>query len=206
MPVIFQKEWPSGRRMVLWRMDELPEMLFSKLELRAVEKAVWQTFHHSKRQREWIGFRTVLKELDIKEIIKYLANGKPVISDTLHLSPSHCLPLIGVLCGPESVGLDIQDPLPKLHVIRKKYAHPEELQAAIDSDSELDYLTLLWSAKEAVFKVYGEELTFASEIRVRPFKLSDRKLTVDLRKPGMERIHELEFMWLENCWVTWTLD
>jgi phosphopantetheinyl transferase len=64
----------------------------------------------------------------------------------------------------------------------------------------------LWSAKEAVFKVYGEELTFASEIRVRPFKLSDRKLTVDLRKPGMERIHELEFMWLENCWVTWTLD
>lgn len=206
MPVIFQKEWPNGRGMVLWSMEEDPQMLFSRLDLSPQEEAKWLSFHHEKRQREWIGFRTVLKELDIREPINYLENGKPVISDTLHISPSHCLPLVGVIKSEVPVGLDIQDPHPKLHVIRTKYAHPEELEAAKKSASELDYLTLLWSAKEAVFKVYGQELTFASEIRVRPFDLSDQRIIVDLKKPGMERIHELEFMFLKGCWVTFTTD
>jgi phosphopantetheinyl transferase (holo-ACP synthase) len=90
------------------------------------------------------------------------------------------LPLAGALIHPEHAGFDIQLEDEKLMKIRQRFAHPSELDAAANSPNELAYVTILWSAKEAVFKVFGEEFTFAEHIRIRAFQPGQSSLVADI--------------------------
>ena len=201
MPLIAQIELPENIKIAFWQLDELPDELLHDLPLTKADLAEWSLLKHNKRKREWIASRAALRSgLNSAEEVLYLANGKPYMEKQA-LSFSHCLPLAGALVHSTLAGFDIQSPDPKIEIIKTKFANTAELDAAEMTSSKLDYLTILWSAKEAIFKVYGENLAFADEMDIHPFEVGNSEITATVKRDGKKILHGLRVIRISDHWV-----
>lgn len=203
MALIARMEWPEGHRLAFWlQEDELVSP--SRADAYPFTEADWnelERYQHEKRRKEWFASRMALRSgLASAAEVRYLPNGKPYLDESA-LSFSHCLPLAGALTHPHLAGMDIQSCDPKIERIRERFANQAELEAAERSSSPIDYLTILWSAKEALFKVYGEELDFADGIHIRPFQVGDEALTALVHRKGSSTEHRLRAFQLMEHWV-----
>ncbi|MFT4678834.1 MAG: phosphopantetheinyl transferase [Flavobacteriales bacterium] len=190
----FIGEIPTGSatRLFLWQVEENPDHpKYAKIASTFRGKSL-------KRRTEELGGTLLLEHLGIKNDISYLENGKPVVDDG-YISISHTEDLVGVVFSTSPVGLDIQRPTPKLFNIKEKFCNERELKMWGES---LDQLTLIWSAKEAVFKLFGENLAFAEEIDVH-FGDKDNEFYAKVRG-GEESftLHHLMFKEKKVVWVS----
>ena len=140
--------------------------------LSADELGRWTGFSLKKRRTEWLGGRMAAKwaaagllggtETEWQElVIRTEEDGRPYLTATNKaiapfISISHSGPLAAGLAANLPCGLDIQQPGPKIHTVRQRFAHQEEediLSGSLPkSFAETERLTLLWAAKEAVRK------------------------------------------------------
>ena len=176
---------------VLWTPSETEEELvllwesLSKGEEMPIIKAVH-------RRREWLGTRILLKQLDI-ERLDFLPNGKPVISSGA-VSISHCKGSLAVVTSSVNIGMDIQLPTEQIFIIRSKFCSETEWSWLEKHDETLRALTIVWSAKEAIFKYWGEHVEFAEDIEVLPFQCRDT--AIKARYNGVHGTREF------NLWHT----
>ena len=151
--------------------------------------------HHAKRRIEWVVLQHLLRLGGIKEL-HYLPNGKPEVIGPEYISISHGNALAGIALASVPVGLDCQHPDEKLVRIRQKFCGREELEFCAAAPDPLAMLTIVWSAKEAVFKYFGEEVHFARDIRLDPFAAEDRWLTAQYRGIHGEKEFSLLHEWV----------
>ena len=201
MPDIARLSFPEGHELSFWQFDDQHEFLDEQIPFSLKDSEERKGLNHPKRTKEWLASRAALRlGLQIEEEVQYHSNGKPFLPSA-ELSFSHCLPVAGALVHPERAGMDIQLPNPKLEVISRKYAHPEELARANETKAKLDYLTILWSAKEAVFKVYGENFQFSEDLRMAPFQVGDSSLSMETNVEGNWKSHSLRCFRILEHWV-----
>ena len=190
MPIFFQQEIDAVTRLAIWKIEE--EESFFHVPLQR------DITHPHKRQQHLAG-RYLLRHLfpDFPlDLIKIADTRKPYLEDeAYHFSISHCSDYAAAIVSKNKrVGVDIEVPSPKVEKIKHKFLHPEELamvngevprlQAVSNKQEGVQHhhnpksqtpdpkLTLLWSAKEAVFKwwSYGS-VDFSEMIRLQPFEL-----------------------------------
>ncbi|MCH2198354.1 MAG: 4'-phosphopantetheinyl transferase superfamily protein [Flavobacteriales bacterium] len=203
MPLKLHLRHSDDFQIAFWHLEETLEELQSTCTLTPADEAEFIKLNHEKRKREWLASRAALRiGLASAESVQYAPTGKPKLESS-EMSLSHCLPIAGALIHPTHAGMDIQIPDEKIGRIRTKFAHPEERGAAEQSDRELDYLTILWSAKEALFKVYGQGLHFAEQIRIDQFKVGQRELTATVHREGKSIQHQLSCFQLMGHWVVY---
>lgn len=192
--------------MAFWKSDEPVAELLSRLPVHPADEAEKEKINHPKRLEEWCVSRAALRlGLSSDDEVFYHGNGKPYLRGS-ELTLSHCLPIAGALIHPEFAGMDIQVPDQKLDKLKEKFAHPEELDFALKSADALDALTILWSAKEALFKVYGQEKAFAEQLRIDPFTPGQTHLTASVEvTPGKWVPHNIRCFRIEDHWVVITL-
>lgn len=122
----------------------LPQELITKVQ---------QTFKSSKRQKEWLGVRLLLKHLFGSNVqIAYKSSGAPfLINSNKHISISHSGTLVAIALSNEKVGIDLQIISDKPLKIKSRFLSNTEIRMMGD---QLDALTAvkLWCAKEAVYK------------------------------------------------------
>lgn len=122
----------------------LPQELITKVQ---------QTFKSSKRQKEWLGVRLLLKHLLGSNVqIAYKSSGAPfLINSNKHISISHSGTIVAIALSNEKVGIDLQIISDKPLKIKSRFLSNAEIQMMGD---QLDALTAvkLWCAKEAVYK------------------------------------------------------
>lgn len=194
---------PLGHEIAFWNMRLDLDALSDLTPLTAEDKVEAAGLHHDKRKREWIASRAALRiGLQEQGAVLYHPTGKPYLEGS-ELSLSHCLPLAGALKHPSMAGIDIQIADEKIAVIRSKFAHPDELAAADNCRNSLDYLTILWSAKEALFKVYGQGLAFAEQLRIDPFEFPNSLITAQVMKDHTTITHELRVLCMLDHWVVY---
>ena len=115
--------------------------------------------HNPSRRCEWLAVGLLLAEcLGGDKRIGYNANGRPSLVDhSYHISISHTKGYIALAWNPvTAVGIDIERRTDRVMRVRHKYVNAAEQQALHSSayrspDGEL----LLWTAKEALYKVVG---------------------------------------------------
>jgi phosphopantetheinyl transferase len=114
---------------------------------------VQQTFKSSKRQKEWLGVRLLLKHVLGSNVqIAYKSSGAPfLINSNKHISISHSGTLVAIALSNEKVGIDLQIISDKPLKIKSRFLSNAEIQMM---GGQLDALTAvkLWCAKEAVYK------------------------------------------------------
>jgi len=128
-------------------------------------------FKAAHRRREWLATRLLLSQLEIG-VVDFLPNGKPVITSGA-LSISHCKGSVAVVTADVNIGLDVQEPTEQIFNIRSRFCSSTEWSWLESHAESLRALTIVWSAKEAIFKYWGELVDFAGDIEILPFHCDD---------------------------------
>jgi phosphopantetheinyl transferase len=182
MPLFYQHNINESTKLGVWHIAEPEDFFLAKVPLQ-------HDITHPHKRLQHLAGRYLLRFLFPgfpNELIRIASTRKPFLADeAFHFSISHCGDYAAAIVSRTNrVGIDIEIPTPKVARVRHKFLHAEELAnigkentvfPAPDSATEdifLRKLTLLWSAKEAVFKWYGNgEVDFSDQIRLQP--LSD---------------------------------
>lgn len=158
MGLLHSENTAHGTRIMVWKIEEDIAYFFDRLKLTENDEAFLEGIH-PRRALEWAASRLLLRRLTgIAAPFDCLAdvNGRPYIpGDSRHISISHSAGAAAVAISDAPIGLDIQADSDTLDRIAPKFARPEELNAIRES-SDRRLLQLCWSAKEALFKLYGK--------------------------------------------------
>lgn len=93
-------------------------------------------------------------------VIEYDQQGAPVIKNSQykHISVSHCRDRVAVLLSARECGVDIECRDRRFSAIAERYLTEEEyLVASMANFDRQTFLTLAWSAKEALYKMLRRE-------------------------------------------------
>ena len=138
--------------------------LFSLLQNNESDLTKLDTIKNNKRRLEWMTIRGLLIQYFKMPIdIVYDSQNKPHLNKTnFQVSISHSKEMVAIsLQENHDNGIDIQHIDQKIERIRNKYLKPQESKAIEENDYET--LTIYWSIKEALFKVYGTNDIFLKE-------------------------------------------
>ena len=153
--------------LALWAPTESNELLVQQWELLTASQQM-PLFKAEHRKREWLATRLLMDNLGIEQH-DFLANGKPILPRG-GISISHCKGSVAVVTSEVNIGLDIQEPTEQIFTIRSKFCSATEWRWLETHCETLRALTIVWSAKEAIFKYWGEEVDFAQHIEILPFE------------------------------------
>jgi 4'-phosphopantetheinyl transferase len=160
MPVRFQKECSNGAHVLVWEAKESEVELLSILPSNILTDA------------EYLESKSPLKRLEFltsRLAIRYLANqlnvnfdglkkdihGKPyLVNSTWKMSITHSKVFMGVIMHPsKEVGIDIELPQKKMWKILPRLFSEQEI---IEVGKDIEKMSVYWSAKEALYKLYGK--------------------------------------------------
>ncbi len=169
MPIIEQIQVEPHMAFALWHITESEEELLEYLSLNSAELQELTSINHPQKKREWLGARNALKSL-VKPYGQFYIhkdpNGKPFLDDpNIGISMSHAgdygaaaINLNGM------IGIDVEIERAQVLAIAKKFIHPEEKRTI---PMTVEDLTRIWSAKEALYKMFGrKQLTFGTDMVV----------------------------------------
>jgi len=183
----------------LWHITESEAWLRENVELHPAEIENLANFKGKGQRREFLAARILLHFMSGRAERAELSkdeNGKPHLKDsTFHVSISHTVNYAAAIAHPNLCGIDVQRIVPRIHKIAHKFVSEEEKSQLIP-EHELIQLHLIWSAKEAVYKAYGQrQLDFRDNIFLDFEGYSPEKTTASalLIKETLEIIFDLDF-------------
>ncbi len=150
----------NGLQIVVWNLTETLEDLVELTSLTDEERENWAAISVPSKKREFLAGKYVLERACALLNIAYRGvekdeNGKPHLAGREYeISLTHTEDFIAVVFSRYSaVGIDLEKPREQIFRILPRLYSPEEV-AAVNGD--LDTATIYWSAKEALYKLYGK--------------------------------------------------
>ncbi|MDO9154975.1 MAG: 4'-phosphopantetheinyl transferase superfamily protein [Paludibacter sp.] len=188
----FQIRTEDGLSILVKPMTETVDELIEKLGNFNVYKSDYLKLTTEKRRLEFLNIRVGFNALLGKDVlIMYNENGKPYISDSQwNISVSHSKKLIALAVHPsKTVGIDVEYFSDKVQRIYKRFLSPIE-QEELFSDNDTEKLMIVWSAKEALYKIIGKEaVDFAQQLRIFPFEKKECGEIEAEHKPSLKRFN-----------------
>ena len=204
MPVFFQHQINDYTRLGVWKIEETEDFFKGNVPQHR------EVTHPHKRLQHLAG-RFLLQYLfpDFPyELIQIADTRKPYLPDErYHFSISHCGDYAAaVVSSKNRVGVDVEEPVVKILNIQNKFlSEKEKLQFSgklTTHDSRL--MTLLWSAKESVFKWYGVGgVDFRQHIQL--FNLQEEEQTIDCFFAKNESELVIQFRYFDELVLAWVV-
>ena len=150
-------------------------------------------------QRGFLSVRHLLKEVGYTDVdLIYDEFGKPHLKDGKHISITHSFTFSGIIVSDDiPVGIDIEKQREKILKIAHKFTPFEEYKTIANVDALISKLTIVWGAKESLYKIYGKKkLLFRDHIYIEDFKFANEQTTGEIRYDGKTSnytVHFLEF-------------
>ncbi|WP_430810548.1 MULTISPECIES: 4'-phosphopantetheinyl transferase superfamily protein [unclassified Carboxylicivirga] len=162
-------------QVAVWEMEESLPDLRKLIDLSDEDRQRLEMFRLDRRRKEWLSCRVALQQmLSAYPAVCYANSGKPsLINDRRHISMSHTAGYAAVCLSEQPTALDIEICSPRVEKVSTRFVHPAEV-AYIPGDRRKEYLTVLWSAKETLYKyydVYG--VVFKEQFVIDPFELKE---------------------------------
>lgn len=160
-----------------------------------------------KRETEREATKLLLKKLygNNSPELCYTAENKPYFNNhNDHLSISHSHAMLAILIDQkESCGIDTELIRDKIINIKHKFLSAAELSFA---GNDIAILTLLWAAKEAIYKAYGlKQIDFIANMSIDAFRETDEEIFGYLHKENVRRKYLLRKEIIGNYALVHTL-
>lgn len=145
-----------------------------KANLSEEEISRLENIKSTSRKNEFYGTR-ILKVKHLPDhIIEYSEHGKPFLSprDT-SFSISHSSAFASIVYSRDkrNIAIDVEKVAPRVLKVKDKFINDNEF-AFIPNEDEVVYATILWSAKEVMFKILENgSVDFKNHYTISPFKL-----------------------------------
>ncbi len=162
----------------IWKITEDYDDLMDQTQLSDLSLV---RLNHLKTNAHQLGFlsvRLLLQQIGYSDFdLEYGFNGKPFLKNGHHISISHSFGFSVIIISNKNVGVDIELIRNKIVGISEKFCG---LESGYLDQKKSDYeekLTVIWGAKEAVFKLKNQNgLSFKNHIQVLPFELFKKQL------------------------------
>ena len=206
MPVFFQHQINESTRLGIWKIEESEKFFLGTVPQH-------RNVTHPHKRLQHLAGRFLLQFLFPgfpNELIQIADTRKPFLPDEkYHFSISHCGDFAAAIVSKDSrVGIDIEIPVEKILRIQDKFLSEEEKtefsivnEGLLTPDSRLP--TLLWSAKESVFKWYGNgTVDFKRHIQLQNQHSEKETISCIFSKNNTDLvIHYHQFDHLVLAWV-----
>ncbi|MFY7963587.1 MAG: 4'-phosphopantetheinyl transferase family protein [Chitinophagaceae bacterium] len=151
MPLFYQQHINQNTKLAIWKIEENEDFFAGTIPLQR------EISHPHKRLQHFAGrylLRYLFPDFPYSEIL-IADTRKPYLpNENYHFSISHCGDYAAAIVSKdERVGIDIEIPSSKIERIAHKFIGIEQLN--INTNILLQQLTVIWSAKETMFKWYG---------------------------------------------------
>ena len=206
MPLFYQHTINDSSRLAVWHITE-PEDFFTQ------EVSLKNTIAHPHKRLQHLAGRYLLKYLQPDfpfDSILIESSKKPVLPENqFHFSISHCGDYAAtIISNDKLVGIDVELVTPKIEKIKEKFLNLDELELLQKnqfSESNVELITLLWSAKEAMFKWYGKgSISFKRNLPIKQIhSMKDSgTLKAQFSKEFVQDL-EIEYRFFDSLCLAW---
>ncbi|MGY5849109.1 4'-phosphopantetheinyl transferase family protein [Salegentibacter sp. F14] len=194
-------------KVFIWKVEE---------EFKALSEGIQLTDHCQSRvdgmkseihRRGFMSIRHLLAEAGYVDADLYYDKiGKPHLKDGKNISITHSFNFTGIIVSEAKVGIDIEKQREKILKIANKFTPLKEYHTLANEDALIRKLTIVWGAKESVYKMFAEPgLGFLQHINVTDFDFDDSRTTAKVFFKGKKSYYEMEFLEFEGftCVYGW---
>lgn len=185
---------------LIWKIEESLGFLEKEVELTDYCRDRYKGMKSEVHKKGFMSIRHLLDEFGYSDFdLDYDEKGKPHLKDDKHISITHSYEFTAVIVSNKKVGIDIEKQREKIKLIAPKFTPIEEYNALGNGEDLIRKLTIVWGAKESLYKLYGKKgLLFLHDIFVEDFDISDQKTTARVTHDEHVTYYKLNFMEFEN--------
>ncbi len=132
--------------------------------------------------------------------VYYSAMGKPFLQNGHHISITHSYNFTAIIVSDTlEVGIDIEKRRDKILRIAHKFTPLEEYRTLANTAAVVRKLTVVWGAKESLYKIYGQPgLSFLKHINIADFAFDDGRTEGQIHFNGKKSSYTLHFLEFEG--------
>lgn len=192
----------------LWQVTESESELSEGISLTSHCQSRMDGMKSELHRRAFLSIRHLMAEAGYVDTdLFYDDSGKPHLKDGNKISITHSNHFTGIIVSSDvEVGIDIEMQREKILRIAHKFTPIEEYSTIANRDALIRKLTIVWGAKEALYKIYAEPgLSFMHHIDVKDFSFEDDCTTAGILYKGDESFYEIEFLEFEGFTCVYAL-
>lgn len=194
-------------KVFIWKVEESFEWLSKGIELTDHCRKRVESMKSEIHRRGFMSIRHLLAEAGyVDHDLYYDELGKPHLRDDNYISITHSFNFTAIIVGKDHVGIDIEKQRNKILKIANKFTPLEEYHTLANEDALIRKLTIVWGAKESVYKLLAQPgVGFLQHINVIDFDFDDGKTQAHTRFRNMDSWHDIEFLEFENFTCVYAL-
>ncbi len=207
MPLYKRITINHATKVLIWKIEEPFEELSKGMELTPLCRERVDGMKSDIHRRGFMSVRHLLAQEGYRDSdLYYDEAGKPHLKDGRFISITHSFSFSGIILSDREVGIDIEKQREKILLIAHKFTPIEEYRTLANNDALVRKLTIVWGAKEAVYKLYAQpKVSFLQHINITDFDFEDQKTTGKITFNGETNWFEFEFLEFEGFTCVYTL-
>ncbi len=157
----------------------------------------------------FVSIRHLLKEAGYAdEDVIYDEYGKPHLKDGKFISITHSFIYTGIIISnTQPVGIDIEKRRDKILRIAHKFTPLQEYRSIANHDALIEKLTIVWGAKESLYKIYGKKkLRFLQHIYIEDFSLHEDHTIGKIMYNGSTSSYAINFFEMDEFTCVFAYD
>ncbi len=201
MPLYKRIDVNDFTKVIIWKIEESIEELSKDIVLSESRQNRVNSMNSLVHQKGFYSVRHLLKEFGYSDLdLDYDEFGKPHLKDEKFISITHSFNFSAIIISDKTpVGIDIEKQRDKIVRIAHKFTPIEEYKTIANHDALVSKLTIVWGAKESLYKIYGKKkLLFLQHIYIEDFKFADAQTTGNVRYEDHKSDHTVHFLEFEG--------
>lgn len=176
MPLFQSINNRENTQVYIWKITESEAFLRTDIVLSENSKNRLFMMSSELHRRGFLSIRHLLKKAGYSDLdLYYSEHGKPHLTDHKYISITHSFEFTAIIISDVSIGIDIEKQRDKIKRIAPKFIGYEENFIA-DLANPVKELTVVWGAKESMYKLYGHKgLGFKAHCQVAPFTMESEQ-------------------------------
>lgn len=186
---------------VIWKVAETEVELQKGITLSQHCQNRFNGMKSEMHRRAFLSIRHLLAIYGyVDEDLHYNDVGKPHLKDGTHISITHSRNFTAIIIGKQQeVGVDIEMQREKILRIAHKFTPVSEYRTLANTEAVVRKLTIVWGAKESLYKIYGQKgLSFLHHINVTDFLFDDGQTTATIQYSGDTAKYHISFLEFEG--------
>lgn len=195
-------------KVYIWKVTESEAQLGINVELTAHCQNRMDGMKSEDHRRAFLSIRHLLAEAGYTDFdLVYDDFGKPHLKDGNYISITHSHNFTGIIVSEtDEVGIDIEMQRDKILRIAHKFTPIEEYRTLANTEAIIRKLTIVWGAKEALYKIYAQQgLSFLKHINVMDFAFEDARTVAEITYKGQKSHYEIAFLEFEGFTCVYAL-
>lgn len=201
MPLFKTIQFSSTTQILVWKISESYEELYDAIILNDKNSIRLAGMKSQLHQRAFLSVRKLFQLAGYSDFDLYYDQfGKPNLTDGKYISITHSHDFSAIIISNETVGIDIELQRDKIIKIADKFCDTEfQFLNAENKEEFIRKLTVIWGAKEAIFKIRNEKgISFKDHIKVNLFDLNNEEAIAELHFNNLVKDFKIYFEELEG--------